>query len=389
MPRLSRRARRAFLGVALVVGLAVPAVPLSAPAGADPSSAVSEAVDAYQQARARLRSAEDVLRDAEAQRVAAQQVSASATQALAAADDRLADQRGRYARLSAEYYVRQGSKDDTANDSMRLALSGRREVLDRAKSAQDAAEDDRDEAAKTLATREKAQKGATDEHAAALAEADRLGAEADQAIADTGARDLPAVAYIAYRDAAAATDAAQPDCHLSAAVLAGIGRISSGHGRNQGSTIDHLGRVDPALRGLRGRQTADTDGGTIDGDEGADRAVGPLQLTPAAWASGPVDGDGDGQASPDSLFDSAATAGPSCAPTARPSTPSPRSTGPSTPCSARASRRPSRWVPPGVTAAPRASTSGPSPPIPRPGSATAAPSSTPATPTSPRATCWG
>jgi hypothetical protein len=201
---------------------------------------------------------------------------------------------------------------------MFLALSGRRQRLDRAKADRKAAADEVREAEKALADSESALEGATRAHADALTSVDDAGAKADKAISDTGARDLPAVAYIAYRDAAFAADQAHPECRLSAAVLAGIGRISSGHGRNQGSTIDHLGRVDPLLRGLRGARTPDTDQGKIDGDEGGDRAVGPMQLTPATWTAFATDGDGDGALSPDDLFDAARTTAEAlCAPNAR------------------------------------------------------------------------
>ena len=254
-------------------------------------------------------------RDAVAQRAAALEQQASATAALAAADASLADQRNRYAALSAEYFVRQGADDKVANNSMHLALSGRRELLDRAKDVQKAATRDLKVARRALDDREKALASATKDHDAAAGVADETGAKADQAIADTGARDLPAVAYIAYRDAAAGAGVAHPACKLSAAVLAGVGRISSGHGRNQGSTLDHLGRVDPPLRGIRGGRAADTDQGTIDGDPGSDRAVGPMQLSPATWAAHATDGDGDGTANPDDLFDaSATTAEVLCAP---------------------------------------------------------------------------
>jgi cell wall-associated NlpC family hydrolase len=301
------RARRALIAVALVAALVTPALDQMSPAGADPSSEVSGAVDAFEIARSRLATAEATLRDSASQRASAQQQWADATAALAAADARLADERDHYGALSAEYYVRQGADDKVVNDSMYLALSGRRQSLDRAKDVQKAAAGDLRDAEKTLSTRQATLDNATGDHDAALSAANEAGARADQAIADTGARDLPAVAYIAYRNAASSANAAHSDCRLSTAVLAGVGRISSGHGRNQGSTIDSLGRVEPALRGLRGTRTADTDQGTIDGDAGGDRSVGPMQLSPTTWAANATDGDGDGSASPDDLFDAAAT----------------------------------------------------------------------------------
>jgi hypothetical protein len=303
---LSRRARRATVVVTLATGLLAP-VAAASPASADPFDDVAEAVDAYQATLDEVRSTRATLLDAEAQRDAAAQERSAAEVALDRTEDRLSYQRERYADLSAEYYVRQGAQDKTANGSMRLALNGRRERLDDAKDAQEAAEKRLETTEKALDNREKVRAKAEADHLEAIAAADEAGGAADAAIGETGARDLSAIAYIAYRDAAAQANDADPACELPAAVLAGLGRISSGHGRNQGSAPDHLGRVDPPLRGLRGGRSADTDGGTIDGDAGADRAVGPMQLLPAAWAEAAVDGDGDGASDPDNLFDATAT----------------------------------------------------------------------------------
>jgi hypothetical protein len=303
---LSRRVRRATVVVTLATGLLAPVAGPS-PAGADPFDDVADAVDAYQTTRDEVRSTRATLLDAEAQRDAAAQELAAAELGLDRAEDRLSYQRSRYADLSAEYYVRQGAQDKSANGSMRLALNGRRERLDDAKDAREAAETRVETTTKALGNREKVRAKAEDDHLEALTDADEAGAEADAAIAETGARDLPAIAYIAYRDAADQANDADPACALPAAVLAGLGRLSSGHGRNQGSNPGHLGRVDPPLRGLRGGRTADTDGGAIDGDAGADRAVGPMQLAPATWVEAAVDGNGDGASDPDDLFDAAAT----------------------------------------------------------------------------------
>ena len=308
LPGLPRRARRAAILLALGVGLVAPLVPGASPASADPAGDVAKALDAYQTDRAAVAVTEATLRDTEGQRAIAAQERTDATVQLDGADKRLSYQRDRYADLSAEYFVRQGADDTTVNDSMRLALSGRRERLDAAISAQKAASDRYEKAGKELTKQEKAREKADADHVSALGRADQSGAAADAAIAATGARDLPAIAYIAYRDAAARANGADPSCKLPAAVLAGVGRMSSGHGRNQGSAPNHGGVVDPPLRGLRGGRLADTDKGEIDGDTGADRAVGPMQLTPATWAASAVDGDDDGATNPDDLFDATATA---------------------------------------------------------------------------------
>ena len=302
-----RRRWRTPLLVALGVLPALAALTVPGRVEAAPARPVAAVIDAYAEARTALVAAQADLSGAEAERLAAEQDAADAQAALDRAEARLADQRDRYATLSAEYYVRQGADDKDVNDSMYLALSGRRQALDRAKDSEKGAKDDLRQAQHTLAERAKTAAKATERRDEARAEADRTGSDADAAIADTGARDLSAVSYLAYRAAAAGVAERHPDCHLSAAVLAGIGRISSGHGRNEGATVDHLGRAEPVLRGLRGAKAADTDQGEIDGDPTADLAMGPMQITPAAWRSAATDGDGDGTAEPDDIFDAAAT----------------------------------------------------------------------------------
>jgi cell wall-associated NlpC family hydrolase len=302
-----RRRWRALVLVALGALPALAALTVPGRVEAAPSSAVASAVDAYAEVRNALVAAQADLSGAEAERLAAEQEVAGSQAALDRAESRLAYQRDRYATLSAEYYVRQGADDQGVNDSMYLALSGRRQSLDRAKDAEKAAKDELRQDQRTLDDRTKTAAKATERRDDARAKADRAGAEADSAIADTGARDLSAVSYLAYRDAAAGAAERHPQCRISAAVLAGIGRISSGHGRNEGATVDHLGRAEPALRGLRGARAADTDQGEIDGDPTADVAMGPMQITPAAWRTAATDGDGDGTADPDDIFDAAAT----------------------------------------------------------------------------------
>ena len=54
---------------------------------------------------------------------------------------------------------------------------------------------------------------------------------------------------------------------------------------------------------------SDTDGGALDGNSSYDRAVGPMQFLPETWKHYATDGNGDGRADPQNLFDSAATTG--------------------------------------------------------------------------------
>ena len=161
--------------------------------------------------------------------------------------------------------------------------------------------------------------------AAADAERDREAAR--QAAAGTGAtsgagavpvggdRTIPALALRAYREAAAWAAGFDPGCRLTWPVLAGIGRIESNHGMYGGAATRFSpgGTVSPRITGppLDGRGVAsipDSDGGRWDGDTVWDRAVGPMQFIPSTWRSLGRDGNDDGVADPNNLFDSAVSA---------------------------------------------------------------------------------
>jgi membrane-bound lytic murein transglycosylase B len=161
--------------------------------------------------------------------------------------------------------------------------------------------------------------------AATDAERDRTAAR--QAAASTGAtsgagvapvggdRRIPALALRAYREAAAWAAGFDPGCRLSWTVLAGIGRIESNHGMYGGAAtrFSPSGTVSPRITGppLNGGGVAripDSDRGRWDGDTTWDRAVGPMQFIPSTWRSLGRDGNGDGVADPNNLFDSAVSA---------------------------------------------------------------------------------
>jgi membrane-bound lytic murein transglycosylase B len=161
--------------------------------------------------------------------------------------------------------------------------------------------------------------------AAADAERDRTaareaaggpGATAGAGVAPVGGdRSVPALALRAYREAAAWAAGFDPGCGLSWTVLAGIGRVESNHGRYGGAAtrFGASGTVTPPIVGppLDGRgvaRIADSDGGRWDGDTVWDRAVGPMQFIPSTWRRLGRDGNDDGVADPNNLFDSAVSA---------------------------------------------------------------------------------
>ncbi len=128
--------------------------------------------------------------------------------------------------------------------------------------------------------------------------------------------EIPEMALRAYRYAEAWASGFDPSCKLSWSVLAGIGRIESNHGRHFGAQtrFSSTGDVTPTILGpvLNGAPNTgtihDTDGGRLDGDAVWDRAVGPMQFIPSTWQSLGRDGNGDGIANPNNLFDAAVSA---------------------------------------------------------------------------------
>lgn len=130
----------------------------------------------------------------------------------------------------------------------------------------------------------------------------------------SAAVDVPARALVAYGNAELALRSAQPECKVSWATLAGIGRIESNHGRYGGATLGEDGRpskpiIGVPLDGSPGVQAiSDSDGGRLDGDPTHDRAVGPMQFIPTTWARYAADGDGDGRGDPQQIDDAALAA---------------------------------------------------------------------------------
>jgi membrane-bound lytic murein transglycosylase B len=120
-----------------------------------------------------------------------------------------------------------------------------------------------------------------------------------------GALGIPGMALTAYRNAERMMATADPGCGISWNLLAGIGRIESGHAN--GGATDARGT---AIRPIYG-PTLD---GTLPGNEvvvqssaaglvGYARAMGPMQFLPGTWTRYASDGDGDGVADPQNLYD--------------------------------------------------------------------------------------
>ncbi|MCP5028813.1 MAG: peptidoglycan DD-metalloendopeptidase family protein [Actinomycetia bacterium] len=125
---------------------------------------------------------------------------------------------------------------------------------------------------------------------------------------DDALRDIPPLLLPVYVQAAEACPG------LPWTVIAGIGKVESNHGRYRGAAIAPNGRVTPPIIGipLNGAPgTAairDTDNGQLDNDPVWDRAIGPFQFIPSSWAIFGVDGNRDGTADPQNVYDAVPTA---------------------------------------------------------------------------------
>jgi membrane-bound lytic murein transglycosylase B len=125
-----------------------------------------------------------------------------------------------------------------------------------------------------------------------------------------GALRIPAIALSAYRSAEGIMARTDPGCGVSWNLLAGIGRIESGHANN-GAT-DVRGNASSPIYG----PTLD---GTLPGNEiivansqlgrvTYARAMGPMQFLPGTWSRYASDGDGDGKADPQNVYDASLAA---------------------------------------------------------------------------------
>jgi membrane-bound lytic murein transglycosylase B len=125
---------------------------------------------------------------------------------------------------------------------------------------------------------------------------------------------IPARAVRAYANAQLVAAVQQPGCHVSWAMLAGIGAVESGHGTAGGSVLSADGVTSitilgPALDGTHGNAAiaATPAGIRLDRDPRWDHAVGPMQFIPSTWTRWATSADG-AVANPNDIDDAALTA---------------------------------------------------------------------------------
>ncbi|MCV6979676.1 lytic murein transglycosylase [Mycolicibacterium pulveris] len=126
------------------------------------------------------------------------------------------------------------------------------------------------------------------------------------AVSAPGVVHIPPLALKAYQNADGVMARAMPGCGVSWNLLAGIGQIESRHAFG-GKTDDRGTAVDPifgpTLDGsLPGNEIIVA--GRSNGRTVYARAMGPMQFLPSTWTLFASDGDGDGNADPQNLFDS-------------------------------------------------------------------------------------
>ena len=129
-------------------------------------------------------------------------------------------------------------------------------------------------------------------------------------VSAVGGMRIPAMALSAYRKAEQMMATADPGCGVSWNLLAGIGRIESSHAN--GGATDARGTAvrpiyGPALDGtLPGNEIIVQS--NVGGRAIYARALGPMQFLPGTWSRYAADGDGDGRADPQNVFDASLSA---------------------------------------------------------------------------------
>ena len=276
------------------------------PATAASSDEVEEALVAYEAQLIPLVEAIGELQNSQRNHLEKLEQVSSASASLEAARQRLDENRSRFAALAVYAYMDRGGRgvDAEAGSQRGVALASSRLRSDErdVRIAQEILDDSLDAARDAAGTEDRAQ--------SRVATLDQKAAEPlatlDQRLKEV-APTLPGAAFSAYRRASSTLKETDDRCEVPAALLVGIGRIMSNHGRTEDSLLQTGGLTSDRLVGLTGSPVADVDGGQIDLSPVTDSRVGPLQILPAQWLEFlPV---GAIESSPDWIFSSAIVTG--------------------------------------------------------------------------------
>lgn len=115
---------------------------------------------------------------------------------------------------------------------------------------------------------------------------------------------IPATVLDSYQRAIDAQRRDEPGCGIAWSLLAGIGKVESGHARGgdvtpEGDLIHPI--YGPSLDGTNGTASIQ------DGGQSA-RAAGSMQFIPSSWARWGADGDHDGSKDPQNVYDASLAA---------------------------------------------------------------------------------
>ena len=276
------------------------------PATAAPKSEIEEALVAYESRLTPLVAAIGELQNSQRNHLEKLEQVSSASASLETARQRLDENRSRFAALAVYAYMDRGGRgvDAGAGSQRGVALASSRLRSDErdVRIAQENLDDSLDAARDAAGTEDRAQ--------SRVATLDQKAAEPlatlDQRLKEV-APTLPGAAFSAYRRASSTLKETDDRCEVPAALLVGIGRIMSNHGRTEDSLLQTGGLTSDRLVGLTGSPVADVDGGQIDLSPVTDSRVGPLQVLPAQWLEFlPV---GAIESSPDWIFSSAIVTG--------------------------------------------------------------------------------
>ncbi|WP_415030944.1 lytic transglycosylase domain-containing protein [Gordonia sp. (in: high G+C Gram-positive bacteria)] len=122
-----------------------------------------------------------------------------------------------------------------------------------------------------------------------------------------GPLGIPGVVLQAYKLAETRLASENAACKLPWYLLAGIGRIESGHAGN--GNVDEYGNTRRQIHGPALDGTLAGNAVILDAQGNGARAMGPMQFIPSTWASWGSDANGDGKADPHNIFDATYSAG--------------------------------------------------------------------------------